>query len=160
MSVTAPELATQRDRAMDAHALNRAQAALLFDPSPECDSLAEYIVALRRYQVPEWIVTEMLHLTRELITSNDLEGEVERLAAGDLERLAAAARAPRRQPRATVKQLAALVREHDDAGTLPELVACTPDGRLTQRSLLHELGKARAARLMECVGAARSAVAS
>lgn len=86
MSVTA---ATTRrtflDPAMDAIALNREQQRLVYDPSPEVDSLLEHVNALAA-AAPGPTGT-ILALLRRFLASNQLEGDSERRIAAAADQL-------------------------------------------------------------------------
>jgi hypothetical protein len=59
---------------VDAQAENRRQELLVYNPSPEADSLAELLVlALRRGNDPSKVLADSLPLLRELVESNRRE---------------------------------------------------------------------------------------
>ena len=59
------------DPALEGIALNRQQERLVYDPSPEADSLAEHINALASQHPAE--CAEMMRLLTQLVASNQLE---------------------------------------------------------------------------------------
>ena len=73
--------------ALDARAHNLDQEALIFNPSPERDSLLEWANELSKI-APD-IAAELLVLMRRLLESNMAEGECERAFAGIADKLAA-----------------------------------------------------------------------
>lgn len=66
--------------AMDARAHNVGQARTVWNPSPECDSIIEYLARVQD-QIPATVMGELLRLLRELLESNTAEGEHERAIA-------------------------------------------------------------------------------
>lgn len=135
--------------ALDARARNTRQAWLLDNDAPGVDSLGEHIDELPRYGVPASVVRDMRRLLAEVVASNDLEGEDERMLAGSLETLA---QRPVPARRMSDKELAAAIRRAQDAGTIDALIAETPRVRLTSRNLLTALRKTRAEALMRSLG--------
>lgn len=88
---TRPSTPGARDRlrgemhqALDARALNLEQQRLIFNPSPECDSLVEHIGRLVS-GAPAAQVVELRRLLRRLARSNAAEGECERALAASIE---------------------------------------------------------------------------
>lgn len=86
------------DRGLDARALNLEQAGLLFDPSPECDSIAEVVVALSRLLAEPCLpsnarsqvrvlVARLVPIVRRLAASNTAEGDLQRALCGAADRL-------------------------------------------------------------------------
>jgi hypothetical protein len=74
--------------AMDARAHNLEQERVLFDPSPECDSLTERLNALHLHGACPAAIAECLHDVNRLLASNQLEGDSERRIAGAADQLA------------------------------------------------------------------------
>lgn len=79
------------NEAMDARAHNMDQARLLWNPTPEADSLLEYLHEIRD-AVPVEVMSKMLTLIRQLVESNQVEGEHERRLAGFADQMAQYAR--------------------------------------------------------------------
>lgn len=140
--------------AMDSRALNLAQTRLLFNPTPEEDSLAEDIAGLLRHGVPAETVARLTTRCRLVLQSNVVEGDGEMTIAGIFEDqiqrtlLAPVAR------RATVKSLAARLR--DPLGVMAsggcdgvayfkaccavrDVIQTVPAGQLLTPSMRHEL---------------------
>lgn len=86
--MTAHGLRTCVDQTLDAIVLNLDQALQLYNPDPEANSLAERLVALRNYGVPEKAIKELLADVRVLLDLNARECGIERGLAGHLEELA------------------------------------------------------------------------
>lgn len=79
----APTVARQAlDHVLDANSVNQEQHRMLFNPSVETDSLAEWIIGL---PLPAAKRREGLRFVRQLLDLNVAEGIAEREAAGLLE---------------------------------------------------------------------------
>jgi hypothetical protein len=70
---------------LDARAHNLEQARLLFNPSPEADSLIEQLHGLDAFDVPPREVQTLVDQAVELYRSNQAEGHREQDAAGALD---------------------------------------------------------------------------
>lgn len=75
------------DCALEARAENLEQTALLWDPSPECDSLIEYIARLVALGADIGIMADLTALVRRIAESNEREGGHEQTIAGVLDRV-------------------------------------------------------------------------
>ena len=158
------------DVAADAIAANRAQHRLLFNPTPEVDSLAERLIALRRHGVPSGLISELIQDVKQLITLNEHEHGDERALAGALDALARAEHAAEREGSRAHDAISvrALVRRlRDDLDTIRasgtgtefalaaarvrEICSQTPADKLTSNTLRHELGGRRHDLLVEMV---------
>lgn len=147
---------TVADDAGELIAINQAEQAVLYNPSPETDSLAEHLVSLRAYGVPEPVVRRLLDLTRQALRLNAAEGVGERELAGRLEALAATP-----ADVLGVKNFARALRPHlttlrqgfdlDAADAVHRLATAHPD-LLARPSLAHELGKGAHEQLMHLTG--------
>ncbi len=158
--------ATFRDGASTAergHALNRAEARLLYDPSPAIDSLAEDIATLHRFGVPAETIEGLLRRVRRAIALNDCEANVHGELCELLDDLARAAHGDTLHRHAsrvmTVKAIAkalrpalgviAAPREHDAMAfvkavrTIDRLVASHPLAVLLTDSVRNEIGPRR-----------------
>ena len=85
MNATALRPAT--GAALEASALHAAQQRALFNPSPECDSLAERLIALREHGVPNTVLRGLIADVRAVIELNAREGRCERAVCVELEQL-------------------------------------------------------------------------
>lgn len=156
------------DAAVELVAINRALGLDLFDPSPQDDSAAETLAALKRHRdlAPREIdrlIDATFHHLRRALSRVALEGHGERALAGSLDELATPQQAIAAQ--LNVKGLAralreplATLREHpgDIAATraVRRIVRTVGPGRLAG-SLRGELGKGPHDQLMRLVGEGR-----
>jgi hypothetical protein len=160
MSVTDHTLRPVLRDVLDARGSNLAQARLLFNATPEVDSLIELV-----HTLPVDLGTKRLLLTycSDLLTLNADEGEHERQAAGILDAAVAALRhaatVERQTNPFTVKALARRLRPplaiianagHHDAlafvtavRTIDEVVAVVPVSQLLTPSVRNQLGPNR-----------------
>jgi hypothetical protein len=144
------------ERAMDARALNLEQARLVFNASPEVDSIAELPAALLRAGAPADLVARLSVLCRQLLASNVEEGRCETAVAGLLERQLSNVRALPVAERLTAKSIARRVREplavllagaaeYDAAEyfgaccAIREVIAACPPEQLLAPAVRHEL---------------------
>lgn len=157
---------------LEGDALNQAQHRALFDPSPECDSLVERVIALREHGVPSMALRGLLADIRAVIELNAREGGCHRQLAGRLDQLARTFDGGRRMQdaltlRGLVRTLggrdgplsklvapdqadaAQLVRARE---TVRQVIASVPPDRLASDRLARELGRRRHRLLMEMVG--------
>lgn len=140
------ELRVCVDRTVEAIALNDRQAKVIFDPSPEVDSLAERIVVLRHYGVPESVVRDLLGDIKRLLELNSQERSEQHAVAGSLDRMLA--RDPDDRGAFSFKDIARRLREDlavldgdpDARGRIAQLVSCVHPDRLTSSTLRHEIG--------------------
>lgn len=171
MSVTA---ATVRrnflEPAMDARALNLDQARLLYDPSPEVDSLFEVSHAVAtspELRVARRHAPRLMHLLGQLHEKNEQEGDRQLLIAGaadllvtDLRALelsgaspsALPAKAIARELREPLRRLLApaggdLFELLGDLRAVDRLIGRTPRAQLLSRTVRYELGKEKFALL-------------
>lgn len=91
MSATAP---TARDivkgllhPAMEGFAQGQRQTRLIWNPSPEADSLLEYLAEVQA-QIPPEVLGKILALVKELLESNLAEGSQEKAVAGFADQMA------------------------------------------------------------------------
>lgn len=167
------------DAILDARGENLRQARLIFDPSPEDDSLIEHVVALMRPGADATArAAQMATLLRQLLTSNSREGEHERVAAGVLDALCAALHTDGVRSALTVKAAATLLRPHlrviDQAATttvaaldyfqaacaIKDVIGQLPDAVLRGRGLRHELGERRHDLLLSLIDTPTAEVAA
>lgn len=143
------------DLALEARACNLLQGRLLFDPSPEADSLLELPAVARGEGASERLVALMASLCRRVIASNGAEGQAELELAGLLDGHAARQRRLPAADRLTVKAIAARVRgplavlvdpaAHDGVAyyraccAVRDVVAACPPEQLLSPALAHEL---------------------
>jgi hypothetical protein len=73
--------------AMDARATNVRQTELLYNPSPEVDSVIEHLVALE-HKVGREALAPVVTLIKELLQANLAEGQHEMAIAGFADRMA------------------------------------------------------------------------
>lgn len=161
------------DHATDAAAANRQQAALLFNATPEIDSLAERLITLHQHGVPRHHIRQLLADVKKLIALNDDEHHCERTIAGALDALAraehAAERGTRGRDQLTIRGLVRALRDDLDtiataAGGTEYALAATrvrevcehvPAEKLLGGTLRHELGGRRHDLLAEIVRSVR-----
>lgn len=79
------------DLAMEGAAMNHAGRRILFNPTPEVDSLAERVAGLQVYGVPRHEVRALLSDIRRALDLNGGEGEVYAALCGELSSSASAA---------------------------------------------------------------------
>lgn len=100
------------DLAIEGQAMNAAGRLILFNPSPEIDSIAEEIAALERnYGVPRSAVRSMLAKLGRAIDLNGREERCYRDIAGALNRATAVQSTPSLARASTVRGAYALLRE-------------------------------------------------
>jgi hypothetical protein len=110
--LTSNQLRPALDAAMDARGANLEQEALIFDPDPEVNSLAEYVSVLLRHGVPAEVIANIATLLRRLAQSNAVEGACERTTVGVLDRAVADLHHDGRRTGLTVKDAAERLRPH------------------------------------------------
>lgn len=159
-----PDLDTAATRTLDAQALNGRQHRALYDPSAEIDSVAEKILALRRFDVPDHAIRELLLNVRDILAMNASERHAEHDVQGAVDRVR---RTPDLIGILTIKTLARELREDlavlsgtggdriTAALRLNDTIRRTPRDRLLSQSLRHELGANRHDLLTTLVGQAR-----
>lgn len=96
--------------AMEARARNLAEADLIYNPSPELDSLGELPAELLRAGAPADLVAQMITLCRQILAHNIAEGDCEMRVAGLMETEIARNRALPALERVTAKAIAARLR--------------------------------------------------
>lgn len=141
---------------IEALALNEQQRRALFDPSPEVDSLAEELVALRAFGVPDHVVRGLVSRVGDVLTLNGLEGACQHDVSGLLDRLCRVQRSGvpavltvkglARTLRADLAILAQgdVAREFTAAALrVQDVVRQVPADRLRSTSLRNEIGGAR-----------------
>lgn len=109
---TSQQLRPVLDAAMDARAENLTQDTLIWDPDPECNSLAEYVAVLLRHGVPVDVVGDVARLVRRLAESNAREGRLELDACGTLDELVARLHHDGARAALSYKQAAGMLRPH------------------------------------------------
>lgn len=165
-------LSRARDGAMDLLAVNHREHELLINlATPECDSLAEELVALRAYGVPHEEIRRLLGLLGLVLELNATEGGGERDLVGQLDGLASAAHAAARSAEGavtpSVQKLAGILRPalrviadreaHDDieiirsSATVAGVIEACPDELLLGSSLRHELRPTLHDRLVDLI---------
>jgi hypothetical protein len=101
------------EHVLDARLHNLDQEALLFDPSPECDSAIEMAAAMLRPDANVTaLIADQLAVLRRLLMSNRAEGGCETSAAGLLDRVTAELHASGPRSAMTIKTAAAQLRPH------------------------------------------------
>ena len=145
---------------MDARGANLEQNALLYNPSPEVDSLAELPAELLRQvragNIDPALFATWAKLSRRLLESNIAEGASEMTAAGLLEDHIARARTAPLAARMTAKSIARRLRDplrvmldpaaHDAieffraAGAIRDVLAACPREQLLAPAVEHHLG--------------------
>lgn len=167
--MSAAQLRAATGTALEGQALNHAQHRALFDPSPECDSLAERIVALHRHDVPATAIRGLLADIRAVLDLNAREDGCHRQIAGELDRLTRIASSTNQLAEAlTVRGLVRRLRDpltillSPEQATAAQLVnardivretiAISPRDRLASTRFAHELGGRRHRRLLELMG--------
>jgi hypothetical protein len=144
---------------MDARAFNLRQSRLIVNTTPDVDSLAEVLPALRAAGVDDVLLAMIVEFLRELLALNHAEGELELQIAGWADELAidlhTAQLAGEAKTLFGVKQTAALLRaplgaladvDQDTfaaAGVVHHVLARSPRAQLLAPSLRHELGKGK-----------------
>jgi hypothetical protein len=159
------------DPALEAIALNRAQERIVYDPSPERDSIAEWVNAMADSD-PESCAA-IMGLLAQLVASNQLEQtEILRIAGFSdetirhlrrLERTAAGATSQawtRRRLIDRLRQPLAVIADpvpHDAmtfvqaVRVVDDLIVRVPLSDLLADAVLYQLGQAKAAKLRELV---------
>lgn len=175
--LTAHQARTAAHVAMDGAALNRAQHDLLFNPTPEVDSLAERLAALLRDGVPRDTIRFLFENVRELIDLNEAEHGCHTRLAGQLDDLARVLHEAERDTHAAhalgIKALARALRPALDvlsdpaaadplalvraSRTISAIIERTPDAQLLNASVRHEIGQRRYQALIAIRAAIREA---
>ena len=152
---------------MDGIACNQAQSRIVFDPSPEVDSLVEALVAMRDGVDPGELLTAE-RLLVELLRVNRAEGDIWRAVTGRADALACelhrlevtgaapcglATRALANALRAPLGVLCAPIVDPiaaaDAVRAVDRVTAVLPRERIVGGSLEHQLGGRRYRRLVE-----------
>lgn len=124
--------------AMEGMATNDAGRRLLYDPSPEIDSLAERLVELEQHGVPRRVVRALLADLREALSLNLRERAGYRALAGTLDRATRIGAAPELSRAGTVRGAINLLREP------LELLAANEAGvRIDGRALVEAVSRVR-----------------
>jgi hypothetical protein len=142
---------------MEARAFNLRQSRLIVNTTPEVDSLAEVLPALRAAGVDDVLLATIVEFLRELLALNHAEGQLELQLAGWADELAIDLHTSQLAGEAStlvgVRTIAALLRgplgelgDVDDdtfaaAGVVHQVLARCPRAQLLSPSLRHELGK-------------------
>lgn len=157
---------------LEARALGDAEARLLFNPDLEVNSLAERLVALRDYGVPEQALRAIFTDLRAIIDLNTAQCGEETEVAGRLDELAAVLHRAETATHVTcalgIKSLVRILRPALDVIAVPakhsagsyvasvrevdQIIASTTASRLLGRSVRHELGGARHDLLADLMG--------
>jgi hypothetical protein len=143
------------DEAMTARAHNLRQAELIFNQSPETDSLAELAAALARHGAPDDLLTQMFDLCREVLDVNEAEAGCELRLTGLLEAHVTRSRTAPLAERLTAKGIARRLRgplgvlldpaSHDGiaffkaSAAVRDVIAACPREQLLASAVRHEL---------------------
>lgn len=110
--VTSQMLAGPRDRILEAQAENDLQEKIVYDPSPERDSLVEHLVALPRPDVdPVAVAADMTQLVRVWLESNRRERGHQHAAVAPLDSLTTLLHAEGLRSALTIKDAARRLRD-------------------------------------------------
>lgn len=154
MNAQAATLRGPLDSTLEIIASGQREASLIFNPSPEVDSLAEHIARLDRHGVPGEVIRDLLAQVREVLRLNTTQDSHARGVAGTLDALSSLA-----TDALTTKSITRLLREPLDvlgrsstvsaaewqraSGEVRRVIdACGPQ-RLCATSLRHEMGGRR-----------------
>jgi hypothetical protein len=77
--------------AMDATAVNAEEGRLIYNPSPEVDSLVEHLALIRPY-IPIAEFSKLLTLVKQIMDANERESRLERQIAGFADQMSHAMR--------------------------------------------------------------------
>lgn len=148
--------------ALEGVALTQAQQRVLFNPSPEGDSLAERVAGLQRHGVPRHVVRGLLADISTVLELNALQAGYQTALAGELDRLASAARLGDgltvrglvrvlRAPLSTLltPETATAAELVEARRVVKEVIRCVPRERICSPTLAHELGAHRHQKLLE-----------
>jgi hypothetical protein len=144
--------------ALEGAALAQAQSLVIYNPAAEAgDSLAELVVALRRYDVPEQIVRDLLDKARRLLDLSDRQRHCHARLAGELDRFTRAG--AQLTDAITVRSIVRTLRDPLTTLLAPEqagaaeitnartvvrnLIDTVPRDRLFSATIAHELGGRR-----------------
>lgn len=165
------ELHAVGTQVMEALALNDRQRRALYDPSPAVDSLAEELVALRAFGVPQDVIRGLVSRVGDVLTMNGLEGACQHDVSGRLDRLCHAEQAGTtgvltvkglaRALRADLAVMAAGEGARDFTAAalrVQDIVRSVSAERLRSTSLRNEIGGARHDLLLGFVAAAERTV--
>lgn len=154
MNAQAATLRGPLDSTLEVIATGQREASLIFNPSPEVDSLAEHIARLDRHGVPGEVIRNLLAQLRDVLNLNAVQDRHARGAAGALDALSSLA-----TDALTTKSITRTLREPLDllgradtvsaaewqraSGEVRRVIdACGPE-RLRAPSLRHEMGGRR-----------------